>query len=102
MSAQPRKRVHGFISGHVQGVFFRVSMQEQAERLGVVGWVRNLPDGRVEFVAEGSPEAVDRLVQWAHRGPPGARVTRVELTEEPPTGEERWFEVRRTPWRWEV
>ncbi len=100
MSAPDRKRVHGFISGRVQGVFFRVSMQEEATRLGVGGWVRNVPDGRVEFVAEGAPEAVDALVQWAHRGPPGARVTGVEVDEEPPTGQERRFEVRRTPFRW--
>lgn len=99
MSTGARKRVHGFISGYVQGVFFRATMQEEALRLGVSGWVRNLPDGRVEFVAEGPLEAVDRLVQWAHRGPPGARVTRVDIAEEPPTGEEGPFEIRRTPYR---
>ncbi|MDQ7030984.1 MAG: acylphosphatase [Ardenticatenia bacterium] len=100
MSAPGRKRIHGFISGRVQGVFFRVSMQQEALRLGVGGWVRNLPDGRVEFVAEGPPEAVDALVRWAHRGPPAARVTHVDVDEEPPTGGQSRFEVRRTPFGW--
>lgn len=69
---------HLFIEGHVQGVYFRASMGAEAERLGVAGWVRNLRDGRVEALVQGQPEAVAALTQWAHGGPPRARVTRVE------------------------
>lgn len=65
------------ISGRVQGVWFREAMRLEAERLGVTGWVRNRPDGSVEAVAQGTDAAVDALVEWAHRGPPQARVERV-------------------------
>lgn len=69
---------HLFIEGHVQGVYFRASIAAEAERLGVAGWVRNLRDGRVEALVQGPAEAVAALTQWAHRGPPRARVTRVQ------------------------
>lgn len=72
------------VSGRVQGVWFRGSCAEQARALGVHGWARNLPDGRVEVVAEGPPEAVATLERWCHRGPPAARVDAVEGTDEPP------------------
>jgi acylphosphatase len=75
------KTLHLTIHGRVQGVWFRESMRNEAERLGVAGWVRNLPDGAVEAVVQGSPEAVDALIDWAHRGPPQARVDRIELGE---------------------
>jgi acylphosphatase len=68
----------------VQGVWFRGSCTEQANALGVSGWARNLPDGRVEVVAEGEAEAVDRLVEWCRQGPPGAWVTGVDVQMEPP------------------
>ncbi len=89
------KRVHLWISGRVQGVFFRASARDEARRLGLRGWVRNLPDGRVEAVAEGSSEGVDAFVAWCHSGPPMARVDHVEVVEEPPTGREGPFAVRR-------
>ncbi len=92
-----RKRVHLWISGVVQGVGFRAAARRQARSLGVSGWVRNLPDGRVELVAEGPAEAVDALVAWAHRGPMGAHVTEVQVREEPPAGETGPFEIR---WGW--
>jgi len=79
-----RKRV--LITGHVQGVFFRDTCRRTAVRNGVGGWVRNLPDGRVEAVFEGAAEPVDRLVAWAQDGPRGARVTRVEVRDEQPEG----------------
>ncbi len=69
------------IRGHVQGVWFRESMRLEAERLNIAGWVRNTQDGAVEAVIQGSPEAVDALIAWAHKGPPQARVERVEIGE---------------------
>lgn len=83
------------IRGRVQGVWFRESTREEAERLGVRGWVRNAPDGSVEAVAEGPRDAVDRLVAWCRRGPSAARVEGVDVTSERATGEFEGFEVRR-------
>jgi acylphosphatase len=79
-----RKRV--IVKGHVQGVFFRDTTRRRAEQLGVAGWVRNNWDGTVEAVFEGEPEAVERLVRFAHEGPRGARVDAVEVHEEEPEG----------------
>ena len=70
-------RAHLRIEGRVQGVSFRQSTRDEADRLGVKGWVRNLPDGAVEAVLEGEPEAVEALVAWCHRGPRLAEVLRV-------------------------
>ncbi len=88
------KRVHAWISGRVQGVFYRASTHSEAVRLGLKGWVRNLPDGRVELVAEGPGEAVDALIAWCRQGPPAARVDGIEAVEEPVTGEFQDFSVR--------
>ncbi|WP_030435317.1 acylphosphatase [Actinoplanes subtropicus] len=79
-----RKRV--LISGVVQGVFFRDTCRRVAGQQGVAGWVRNLPDGRVEAVFEGAPESVERLVEWSRRGPAEASVTGVDAREEPVEG----------------
>ncbi len=68
------ERVHLLVTGRVQGVWYRASTREQACSLGLVGWVRNLRDGRVEIVAEGSRELLESLVEWAHEGPPSAQV----------------------------
>jgi acylphosphatase len=87
------ERVRVLVSGRVQGVWFRGSCEQQARAHGVSGWVRNLPDGRVEAVFEGRPGAVSSMVSWCHVGPPGASVTRVQVTSEPPTGE-RGFSIR--------
>jgi len=87
-------RVHVYVAGRVQGVFFRSEIQDEATRRGVTGWVRNLPDRRVEAVFEGEREKVDRLVEFCRRGPPGARVTRVEVSWEDYTGEFRDFRIR--------
>jgi acylphosphatase len=89
-----RKRV--VVSGDVQGVFFRDTSRRLALRSGVAGWVRNLPDGRVEAVFEGDAAAVDRLVDWARQGPREARVERVEVYDEPSEAL-NGFEVRPTP-----
>ena len=75
------------VSGLVQGVFFRASCARVARAEGVAGWVRNRSDGRVEAVFEGPPDAVQRMIAWCGQGPPQARVTAVEVTEETPTGE---------------
>jgi acylphosphatase len=84
------------IHGRVQGVGYRDYLRDEADRLGVTGWVRNRADGSVEAVVQGSAEAVERILCWARRGPPAARVT--QLNVEAPTAEfdrayscfERW------------
>lgn len=88
-----RKRVHAKITGRVQGVFFRAYTKEEADRLGLVGWVRNRADGSVEALAEGEVAAVDQMIEWFHGGSPHAKVTSVEVTEEKPVGECRSFEI---------
>lgn len=88
-----RKRV--IVSGAVQGVFFRDTCRATATAQGVGGWVRNLPDGRVEAVFEGETGAVEQLVDWAHEGPPTAGVEKAEVYEEQPEGLTE-FEVRPT------
>ena len=82
----PKVRAHVYISGRVQGVFFRDSTRHLARQYGVAGWVRNLPDGRVEAVFEGEKDAVQRLIDWCHQGPPGARVDRVDVEWQEYTG----------------
>ena len=77
--SQPIIAAHVFISGTVQGVYYRASTKEQAQSKQVNGWVRNLPDRRVEAWFEGTPEAVEAMIQWCHHGPPGARVIKVEV-----------------------
>jgi len=89
-----RVRAHVYVSGMVQGVFFRSETQDEALRHGLTGWVRNLPDGRVEAVFEGEKERVEKLIEFCRRGPPGARVTNVEVVWENYTGELRNFRIR--------
>jgi acylphosphatase len=81
------KRARAVVSGHVQGVFYRVECATRARDAGLTGFVRNLPDGRVEAVFEGPDQEVDRLVAWCREGPSWARVDHVEITEEQPSGE---------------
>lgn len=87
-------RARVVVSGTVQGVYFRDSCRREAVALRVDGWVRNLPDGRVEAVFEGAPDAVDAMVEWTHHGPPQASVTHVDVRPEPSEGI-AGFEVRR-------
>ncbi len=88
-------RAHLVVRGRVQGVFFRANMREQALRHGVAGWVRNLPDGKsVEAILEGPRDAVERVVCWAMRGPPLARVEEIEVSFSDYTGEYKGFEIR--------
>jgi len=87
-------RAHVVIHGLVQGVFFRASTREEAFRLGVGGWVRNLPDGSVEALFEGEKKKVEEIVGWCYKGPPGARVLKVDLQWESYKGEFTLFDVR--------
>jgi len=87
-------RAHLFISGHVQGVFFRYEIRNRAVRLNICGWVMNLRDGRVEAVFEGEKEAVEEIIAFCHRGPPGAVVKKVDVFWEEPTEEFKSFQIR--------
>lgn len=78
--------LHGFVSGRVQGVYYRQSTQQQAERLGIDGWVRNLVDGRVEVLLEGEEELVRELERWLYEGPANAEVVAVEVSLMPEQG----------------
>jgi acylphosphatase len=86
--------VHVEVTGSVQGVFFRATCIERAREFGVAGWVRNTLDGRVEAEFEGDDDAVGSLVAWCHEGPRSARVDRVDVREEPPTGERGFRAIR--------
>ncbi|MEA2090045.1 MAG: acylphosphatase [Thermoproteota archaeon] len=87
-------RAHVLVSGRVQGVFFRSETQHEARRRNVTGWVRNLPDGRLEAVFEGEKDGVEKLIEFCNRGPPMGRVTNVEVRWENYKGEFEAFRVR--------
>ena len=89
-----KTRAHVFISGRVQGVFFRSETKHEARKHSLTGWVRNLPDDRVEAVFEGEEENVKELVEFCRRGPPGAKVTSTDVTWESYSQEFRDFEIR--------
>jgi len=87
-------RIHAFISGIVQGVFFRSETRKVAKNLGIKGWVRNLPDGRVEVVAEGEKDKINNLIEFLKKGSPTARVDNVDVETEEYKGEFEDFNVR--------
>jgi acylphosphatase len=87
-------RAHVYISGRVQGVFFRAYTRDKAREVGLKGWVKNLIDGRVEAVFEGEEKAVDDMLNWCREGSPHSRVREVEVHDEPYSGEFRSFDVR--------
>lgn len=91
-----KTRAHLHIRGRVQGVSYRYYTLQEAQSVGVFGWVRNLWDGRVEALFEGTEAAVDHMVQWCHQGPTSAVVDDVEIAWEEPTGEFSNFRVRMT------
>jgi acylphosphatase len=88
-----KTRAHVVVNGRVQGVFFRAATKREAESLGVKGWVRNLPDGKVEAVFEGEEDVVKMLVDFSKQGPPRAKVSSVDLEWETYTGQFRSFRV---------
>jgi acylphosphatase len=87
------RQAHVWISGRVQGVFFRHSTQEEGVRRGLRGWVRNLRDGRVETVIQGEERDVEGMVQWCHQGPPGAWVRNGDVEWEEPESDLVGFRV---------
>lgn len=80
-------RAHVWVSGRVQGVYFRAYAEDEAAFRNVAGWIRNAPDGRVEAVFEGSPASVEAMIRWCHRGSPASAVSGVEVAWEDPRGE---------------
>ncbi|TFH37169.1 MAG: acylphosphatase [Anaerolineales bacterium] len=91
-----KTRAHLHIRGSVQGVSFRYYTLQEAQSVQVIGWVRNLWDGRVEALIEGEQTAVDHMVEWCRKGPPMADVEDVAIIWEEPTGEFSNFRVRVT------
>ena len=89
-------RAHVFVSGRVQGVFFRVETRSEAMKRNVAGWVQNTSEGRVEAIFEGDKADVEQLIDFCRRGPPGARVTEIDAQWETYTGEFKAFKIQRT------
>jgi acylphosphatase len=89
------RRVRALVSGRVQGVSYRASAQAEARRQGLVGWVRNLADGRVELEVEGPADRVAGLLAWCERGPAAAAVAAVEVATQPVRGDEAGFAILR-------
>ena len=87
-------RRHIFLSGRVQGVFFRENTKNKAKELGVFGWIKNLADGQVEAVFEGSKEDIEQIIEWVKKGPPLAKVEKVEVLEQKYQGEFKDFEIK--------
>lgn len=87
------QRLHAIVSGRVQGVSFRYYTTQTARHLGVLGWVKNLPDGTVEVVAEGDKANLEQLLDFLHKGPPSARVTNVQVDWQPATDEFSTFKT---------
>ncbi len=95
MNEEEEVAVHAYFTGIVQGVYFRANTKRQAERLGLRGWVRNLPDGRVEAWIEGSRPAVGSLIEYCSNGIAAATVDMVDMDESEPTGDYPTFEIVR-------
>ena len=93
MHSDDHERAHIRVSGQVQGVFFRDSTRRKAEELGLSGWVKNLPDGKVEAVFEGPSDSVRKMVRWCEEGPQQASVENVDTDFESPGEDLQGFEV---------
>ena len=87
-------RFHFFVTGKVQGVFFRVNTVKKAKEENLTGWVRNNDDGRVEVVAEGKKEALKRFIEFLHKGPPSAEVENISIEEEEIEGEKDFVVIQ--------
>jgi len=88
------RRIEAWVTGRVQGVWFRAFTAGEARELGVTGFVENLPDGRVHLVAHGAPEAVDELLKRVQTGPPGSRVDELAVADAPEGVEFSGFSIR--------
>lgn len=88
-----RRRVELHVLGRVQGVYYRATARAEARARGLTGWVRNEPDGSVRALVEGPTDHVEDFIAWTRRGPPGARVDQIHVTDTPPTGEFPTFEI---------
>jgi len=89
-----KSRVRIFVSGLVQGVFFRSQTKNKAEEIGLFGWVRNLADGRVEILAEGEKDKLEKLAAWTKKGPVSARIDGLDVEWQEYNGEFKNFEIR--------
>jgi acylphosphatase len=87
-------KVRILVTGRVQGVYFRMFTQNKAKQFGIKGYARNLPDGRVEIIAEADHGSIEQLIKWCHKGPVTARVDHVEMTELEPDEVLTSFEIR--------
>ena len=94
MENNDQQRAHVYVSGDVQGVFFRDSTRQKAQQLGLAGWVKNLPDGRVEALFEGPSQKVTEMVRWCEQGPPHAAVENVDVEFDTAQEDLPGFEVR--------
>lgn len=90
------RRVRAIVTGRVQGVSYRASTADEAQRLGLTGWVKNRADGAVELEAEGDAHVVASLLRWCEQGPPAARVAGLDVEELAPVGADRDFTIRRS------
>lgn len=88
------RRVKILVSGRVQGVYFRLFTQNKAKHFAIKGSVRNLPDGRVEIIAEAEPVVIEKFIKWCHKGPVTARVEHVEIAELQADGVLTGFEIK--------
>jgi len=89
-----KMRVHIFVSGRVQGIFFRENTKKKAEKLAISGWVKNLRDGRLEAIFEGDRENIEKMVNWAKKGPIWAKIDDFSLVWEDYLGQFKDFEIR--------
>jgi acylphosphatase len=91
---EKKTRIHVFVSGRVQGVFYRQGAKKKADNLGVFGWIKNLEDGSVEAIIEGGEESVEKMLQWAKKGTFAADVREIKINPEPYLAEFFNFEIR--------
>lgn len=89
-----KSSVHVFISGRVQGVWFRANTKQKAEMLGLTGWVRNTDDGRVEAIFEGEENNVDEMIKWCYKGPSLAKVMKVDVKKQNAINEFDCFSIK--------